>query len=286
MRLFSCFEMYQSELVLFFKVDSEQPIMKRTIVFIHGMFQNDRSWKNWVEYFNDNGFNCIAPAWPLHGGEPAYLRKHVPAGLGDLVLDDVVIAMETVVTALPEKPIVIGHSVGGLVAQLLVSQGMVDVGVAICPVAPNRMLSLDWGFFKNSMGIANPFKGDEPFYMTPDGFLESFANTMDREASDAAYEATAIHDSRNVLRSCLGASGHIDVSMPHVPLLFIAGEKDNIIPADLVEKNCKAYTDSICITAYKEFANRGHFICGEPDWKEVAEYVHDWVSRHSATDYK
>ncbi len=167
----------------------------------------------------------------------------------------------------------IGHSVGGLVVQRLVNKGLAAAGVAIDSVAPNKMLAFDWGLFRNTLQIANPFAGDKIFEMTPEGFHQNFANTLGEAESHAAWEATATHDSRNVFRDCLGEAGEVDVTLPHVPLLFIGGEKDQIIPPELNEKNAKAYTDETSITVFREFPDRGHFICGEPGWEEVAAYV-------------
>ena len=82
------------------------------------MFQNPKSWNNWKEYFTRKGYNCIIPAWPFHEGEPAALRQSPPAGLGDLHLDDIILPIETLALE-TEQPIIIGHSVGGLIAQLL-----------------------------------------------------------------------------------------------------------------------------------------------------------------------
>ncbi len=263
--------------------------MKRTIVFIHGMFQNPKSWEKWMAYFTERGYNCIAPAWPDHDGNPATLRSSPPETLGDLSLDDVIAAMESAVvaaggnnTALDQRPIVIGHSVGGLVTQLLANKNLISLGVPISTVAPNMMMTLDWPFFKNVTVIANPLKGNEPFLQTPESFHESFCNTLNEEAAQLAFTETATHDSRNVLRGCLGPSGHLDLDMPHVPMLFISGHEDQIIPTELVEKNSKAYTDKASQTAYKEFAGRSHYICGEPGWEEVAEYVHNWLEAQDA----
>ncbi len=253
--------------------------MNNTIVFIHGMFQNPKSWENWMNYFSEKGYNCLAPAWPLHEGEPAELRQNPPAGLGDLSIDDVIGSVEEFILKLDEKPIVIGHSVGGLITQLLVNRDMAKAGIAIDSVAPNAMLDFDWGFFKNSAIITNPLKGNEPIYTSLESFHESFSNTLSLEETKPYYEQYATHDSRNVLRGCLGEAGKIDLDLPHVPLLLIAGEKDQIIPPSLTEKNVKAYTDSSSVTDYKEFTNRGHFICGEPGWEEVASYAHEWLQR-------
>src|ERR1700761_8284004 len=242
--------------------------MKNTIVFIHGMFQNPKSWEKWIAYFNEKRYNCIAPAWPLHDGNPADLRNHPPAGLGDLHLQTIVDEMERVVSSLPEKPIVIGHSVGGLVTQLLTQKGLVDTGVPISSVAPNAMLAFDWGFMKNSALIANPFKGNEPFEMDLESFHGSFCNTMSMEATEKAYNETATHDSRNVLRDCMGEAGQIDTELPHAPLLFIGGVEDQIIPYELNERNAEAYSDEVSISEFKAFEDRGHWICGQAGWEE------------------
>ena len=259
--------------------------MKNTIVFIHGMFQNPKSWEKWINFFSEKGYNCLAPAWPKHEGDPAELRNNSPAELGDLHLQTVVDEIERVVSSQTEKPILIGHSVGGLIVQLLVEKGLADAGVAIDSVAPNAMLSFDWGFLKNSAMIANPFKGNEPFYTDVESFHESFCNAMTMEETQVAFNETATHDSRNVLRDCMGEAGHIDLDMPHAPLLFIGGEVDQIIPASLNQKNAEAYTDDSSITEFKEFANRGHFICGQPGWEEVAEYIAGWLQNHEQVQF-
>ncbi|OOQ59245.1 alpha/beta hydrolase [Mucilaginibacter pedocola] len=257
----------------------------KTIVFIHGMFQNPKSWHKWVAFFTQRGYKCIVPAWPLHRGEPNALRQNPPAGLGDLHLQTIVNEMKAVVRALPEPPIVIGHSVGGLIAQLLVAEGLVDLGVPIDSVAPNAMLAFDWGFMKNSALIANPLKGNEPFYMDLESFRASFCNTMTEEETKAAYEQTALHDSRNVLRDCMGEAGQIDMDMPHAPMLFIGGEKDEIIPAALNKRNAEAYTDEASISEFIEFSNRGHWICGQQGWEEVAIYIEGWLQKHEHIQY-
>jgi pimeloyl-ACP methyl ester carboxylesterase len=259
--------------------------MKKTIVFIHGMFQNPRSWDKWITYFNEKGYNCIAPAWPLHEGVPADLRNNPPAGLGDLELQTIVDHFERIVTSQSEKPILIGHSVGGLIVQLLVAKGLAEMGVPIDSVAPNAMLAFDWGFMKNSALIANPFKGNEPFMMDLESFHGSFCNTMSMEETEQAYNETATHDSRNVLRDCMGEAGQIDLDLPHAPLLFIGGEEDEIIPYDLNQKNAEAYTDEVSIVDFKAFPNRGHWICGQQGWEEVADYISEWLTVHENHQY-
>lgn len=250
------------------------------LIFVHGMFQNPVSWENWIAYFSRKGFNCVAPAWPLHAGDPRSLRSDPPAELGDLTFADVIESMEAEVERF-DRPVMIGHSVGGLLTQVFLDRGLIAGGVAISPVAPNGMIDLDWGFIKNSAVIANPLKGDAPVPMDARTFHSSFANTLSEDDALHAFEATATHDSRNVLRGCMGAHGKVDVDAPHGPLLLIAGEEDEIVPAHLVERNFKAYTDVHSVTELARFAGRSHFICNEPGWQEVAEAAHSFLERNA-----
>ncbi|RZK41822.1 MAG: alpha/beta hydrolase [Pedobacter sp.] len=261
--------------------------MKNTIVLIHGMFQNPKSWENWVPVLEAQGYDVLTPAWPLHEGDPATLRSNPPNGLGKLELDTIITSLETFIYGLPDKPIVIGHSVGGLIAQLLVARDIAKIGVAICSVAPNAMVTFDWSFFKNAATIANPLKGDDPVYMDIETFKGAFANTLSESEVIAAFEKTATHDSRNVFRDCMSSSAKIDTDLPHAPLLFISASEDKICPAELNQKNYEAYTDKTSSTAIREFPSRSHYICNEPGWEEVVDVIVNWLAtqtNNSTTD--
>lgn len=247
----------------------------KSVVFVHGMFQNPVSWEKWIARFRTRNYECIAPAWPLHEGKPSVLRNSPPPGLGKLSLSDVLSHIEGVVG--DTNPIMIGHSVGGLVTQIMMNRGLISHGIAISSVAPNAMLDFDWGFLKNSATIANPLKGDEPFLMDAETFHGAFANTLTESAAAAEFARTATHDSRNVLRDCMGADGKVDLERPHGPLLLIGGEEDEIIPAHLNEKNVKAYDEKAGDVAFREFKGRSHYICGEPGWEEVADLALAWL---------
>lgn len=260
--------------------------MSNTIIFIHGMFQNPKSWEKWISYFEINGYTCKAPAWPYHEGEPSQLRENIPSELGNLRLQTVIDQLIKLIEGETEKPILIGHSVGGLIVQSLINKNLGKLGVCISSVAPNRMLAFDWGLFKNAVSITNPLKGNDPYLMDAEGFHANFANTLSEAASNKAYEQYATHDSRNMLRDCMLEAGEVDMDLPHVPLLFIGGEKDEIIPPELNEKNSKAYKDEESISDFKEFPNRSHYICGEPGWEEIANHVYEWIQRHKPVSYK
>lgn len=252
---------------------------KNTIIFVHGMFLTGKSWEHWLPFFAQRGYECLAPSWPLHDGEPSELRANVPPGTGELSLDHLVDHFAAVARGQANKPILIGHSLGGLVAQKLVERDLAAAAVCISSVAPNAMLSFDWSFFKNAAQIANPIKGDSPFEMTEEGFYANFCNTMTKEENARAYHRYAVHESRNVLRDAMGKAGRIDLDRPHAPLLFIAAENDAIIPDKLNRKNAEAYKDKNSRSDFREFAGRGHFICGQAGWEEIAEYAATWLER-------
>ena len=254
--------------------------MKPKILFIHGMFLTPRSWENWLSYFQVLGFECEAPAWPFHEGEPARLRANIPAGLGALCLRDLHEHYRRRLTSEVEPPIVIGHSLGGLLAQKFLAEDLVRAAVGICPVAPNGMLAFDWGFLRNSASITNPFAGQEPYEMSAGLFYRNFGNTMTEAAAGAAWKAHVVPESRQVLRDIRDSEGEIDLNKPHAPLLLIGADKDEIIPASLVRRNAHAYKDGRSHHEYKEFSGRGHFICNQDGWEEVAESVFNWLEAH------
>ncbi|WAC19065.1 alpha/beta hydrolase [Luteolibacter sp. SL250] len=254
--------------------------MKPKIIFIHGMFLTAKSWEHWVEHFSALGYPCEAAPWPLHAAEPADLRADPPEGLGELKLSDLHGYYRDVLRGEDQPPVVIGHSLGGLLAQKLLADGLVSAAIGICSVAPNRMLAFDWGFLRNSASITNPFAGDDPYEMTPEGFHQNFANTLSEAQSNAAFGAYAVHESRQVLRDIMGDEGQINLKAPHAPLLLIGAEKDEIIPASLVRRNAHAYEDERSHHEYAEFTGRDHFICGAPGWEEVAAKIENWLAGH------
>lgn len=251
--------------------------MQKTILFIHGMFMNPKSWSGWVNYFSQRGYTVYAPAWPYHEGEPEVLRNNIDAQLGNLNLQRVVSVFESYVNNLKIKPVIIGHSMGALVTQILINKDMGSAGICIDSAPPKGVLSFKWSFIKSNLPAINPLKGNAPAIMSRKHYQYAFCNTMSREDSDKIYNEYVIPESRNVPRSSTGKAGYINFKKPHAPLLFIAGEKDNIIPASLNKLNAKKYKKNSGITDFKMFEGRTHIICNQPGWEQVAEYIAMWI---------
>lgn len=254
--------------------------MSKTIIFIHGLHENAHSWDAWKLFFENAGYNCYAPAYPYHEGIPAELRQHPDKRLAHIRLRDVVAHYSQFIDKLNnEAPILMGHSMGGLIVQLLIQQGKGAAGICITSASPRGVLTLKWSFIKSNIGVINPLKGNSLFCGTREWFHYAICNTMSREESDALYENTVVPESRNIPRSSRFSDGKIDFKKPHKPLLFVSAEKDHIIPISLTIKNAEAYKDRQSITDFKEFKGRAHCIGVETGWEEVAQFIAAWMTK-------
>jgi pimeloyl-ACP methyl ester carboxylesterase len=253
--------------------------MTRAITFVHGMFMTPRCWTRWIDRFAAAGYTCSAPAWPHHDAPPAELRaRHPDAALGALTLDALV---EHHARAVGEtRPIVIGHSMGGLIAQLLVARGLAACAVLIDSAPPKGVTSMKWSFLKSNWPVVSPFANKrEPFLPSVEQFRYAFAHTLPVEAVRAIWEEHVTPESRLVGRGPLSAAAKLDFAAPHAPLAFVAGELDHIIPASLNAANFRKYKHADSVTEHKMFPGRTHYILGQDGWEEVADHARAFIER-------
>src|ERR1700730_3347522 len=118
----------------------------KSIVFIHGLFMNPASWNDWVQYFEKQGYSCYAPAYPYHEGSAVNLRSYKNHQLGQLRFGQVIDSLSAFINKLPGKPILIGHSMGGLAVQKLIEMDKGSMGVCIDSAPPRGIFSLKWSF--------------------------------------------------------------------------------------------------------------------------------------------
>ena len=257
--------------------EGSQAVQGQTIVFVHGMYMTPLCWEHWVAYFGTKGYSCFAPAWPGRDPPVDVLRKrHPDPQLGRLTLGDVVRDLEQGISALPDKPVLIGHSMGGLAVQLLLQRGLAAAGVAIDSAPPMGVFTTQWSFLRSNWPHITPFaKLSEPIAMSFERFQYTYVNGMPLAQQQAAFERYIVPESRRVPRESLTA--RIDFWKPHAPLLFVAGSNDHIIPAQLNRFNSVKYRHAESPVTYKEFAGRNHFIIGQDGWQEVAQFVEQWL---------
>lgn len=262
-----------------------QNTSSKTVVFVTGAFVSHTSWAEWQTYFESKGYTVHAPAWPHKDGDPATLRSQQPhAGIASVGLDTVLDHYTAFIRQLPEKPILVGHSLGGLIVQLLLQRDIAVAGVAIHPVPPQGVLTLKWSFYKATWRPLGLFSSvNETFLMTPDEWKYAFTNGMTEEEQLSSYEKYVIPESRRASRQALTGVGRVDFTRPHVPLLIMSGSEDNIIPASLNYTNFKKYRTPGSVTDYREFPGRNHYVLGQPTWKENADYLLDWLEQRGVS---
>ncbi len=258
-------------------------ITSKTIVFITGAFVSHHGWDKWQEYFQGLGYHTIAPPWLHKEGTAAEVRNRRPNDkpLARLTLDALVNHYAGIVKALPEKPILIGHSLGGLISQILLNRGLAQAAAVVHPVPPQGIIPYEFSFLKSAwraLGLFTPV--DKTYLMSFTTWQYAFVNGMSYEDQMKAYEENIIPESKRVTRGGLTSAARVDFNKPHGPLLIISGTADNIIPASLNRRNYKAYRHADSITDYKEFPGRNHYVLSLPSWQEEAGYIATWINSH------
>jgi pimeloyl-ACP methyl ester carboxylesterase len=256
----------------------------KTILFITGAFVGSNCWDSWQDYFQKRGFKTSAPPWPYKDASVEELRSRHPhhdKQLALLTIEDLIGHYERIIGSLPEKPILIGHSYGGLLTQIFVNRGLAAAGVAIHSVPPLGVFPYEFSFLKagwKSLGILTDI--EETYMMSFEDWQYAFVNGMPFEAQKTGYDSFTIPESKTVSRGALTAAAKVDFKKAHAPLLLTAGDTDHIIPAHLNHRNYNAYETPGSVTDYKVFPGRNHFVLGQPTWNEDAAFIAGWIDKH------
>lgn len=252
----------------------------KTIVFITGAFVSHKVWDGWKAYFETKGYTTIAPPWPFKDAGVQELRNRQPndTELAKLRLEDLTGHYSKIIAALPEKPILIGHSLGGLITQILINRDLAAVGIAIHSVPPKGVFSFEWSFLKSvwkPLGfLSSPNK---THLMSLKEWKYAFTNGMDEKEQLISYETYCIPESKRVLRDGLGNMAKVDFEKHHAPLLFVTGTTDHIVPNSLNYENYMKYNRTHSVTDYKEFTGKNHYVLGLPTWHDEADYIISWL---------
>lgn len=259
-----------------------------TIVLVHGLWMTALSWEHWVERYTAKGYRVIAQSWPGMDGPIEALRRD-PATIARLGIDKVVEHYERAIEGLDKPPIIIGHSFGGLITEILLDRGMGAAGVAIAPAPVKGIYFLPFSTLKVTFpALSNPANNHRAIPLTPEQFHYAFTNDMSEEESLAAYERYAVPGPDHILFQAAFANFNphaataVDFENSNrAPLLLISGGKDHVSPPSVVEANFKLFAKSQAITDYHEFPERTHFTLGQRGWEEVADFALDWAVRHA-----
>jgi pimeloyl-ACP methyl ester carboxylesterase len=253
----------------------------KTIVFITGAFVSSDCWDEWKPYFEQQGYRVLAPAWPYKDAPACTLRqRHPDANIARQRLANLTIYFATIVKQLAEKPILIGHSMGGLITQLLLQQNLALAGIAIHSLQPQGLFTFKFSFYKAGWGALGFFtSASKTYLMSFPEWQYAFTNGMPYDEQKEAYYNLLVPESKLVVRDATTAAAKVDFARPHVPLLFISGSADRFIPASLNYSNYKKYTHAASVTDYQEFKGRNHFVLGQPGWQENADFILNWLAK-------
>jgi pimeloyl-ACP methyl ester carboxylesterase len=251
----------------------------RLVVFITGTFIGSNCWDDWRSHFESAGYKCIAPVWPHKEASAEELRNR-PANdpVASNTLTSLMNHFASIIKALPEKPILIGHSLGGLIVQLLLQDELGDAGVALHSFPPQGVNRFWLSFLKAIWEAMVLFSsGDKTYLMSFIKWRYTIANGMDYEQQKELYYRYAIPESKKIIRESFNCVIKIDFKKHHAPLLITSGSNDKLIPASLSYSNYKKYANSNSVTDYIEFKTHTHLLFGVPAWKEEADAVLHWL---------
>lgn len=257
--------------------------MPTPVVFIHGLWLHADSWKPWLEWFRVAGYDPIAPGWPGEPDTVAEANAH-PERLANVGIDEVVAHYAGIIRALPEKPVVIGHSFGGLVAQKLLAMGLASAAVALDPAQIRGVLPLPLAQLKSAFPVlGNPFNYTKAIPQTRKQFFYGFGNALSEEESNELHARYHMPAPGKPLFQAAFANllpstpAKVDTNATRGPLLITGGGKDHTVPEVVSRAAFHLYRKGPSVTDYKVFPDRGHSLTVDRGWKDVANESLSWL---------
>jgi pimeloyl-ACP methyl ester carboxylesterase len=254
------------------------------VVFIHGLWLHATSWTPWLDLFREAGYAPIAPGWPNEPATVEEARKQ-PDAVADLGIDDVTGHFAKIIESLDARPVIIGHSFGGLITEKLLGQGIGAAGVAIDPAQIKGVLPLPLAQLRSALpGLGNPANLHKAVSLTQKQFRFGFGNALSEEESDALYEQWNIPSPARplfqaaVANFVLHSAAKVNTdNAKRGPLLLISGLEDHTVPDVVTRSTLKRYRDSTAVTELKQFEGRGHSLTVDKGWRELGDTILDWL---------
>ena len=256
-------------------------------VFVHGLWLLPSSWDRWAEVFDEAGYAALAPGWPDDPETVAEANAN-PDTFANKTVGDVADHFAEVIGKLDRKPVVIGHSFGGLLAQILAGRGLSTATVAIDPAPFRGVLPLPVSALRSASPVlTNPANRHRAVPLTYEQFRYAFANAVDEDEARQLYDAYAVPAPGPPLFQAATANFNpwTEVKVDHKnpdrgPLLIISGEKDHTVPWAIANASFKKQKkNKEAVTEIVEMSGRGHALTIDSGWREVADTALEFVRR-------
>src|SRR6267143_3622548 len=256
------------------------------VVFIHGLWLLPSSWDRWTAVFEEAGYTALTPGWPDDPETVADSKAH-PEVFAQKSVGQVADHFEKIIRGLKRKPAIIGHSFGGLLAQILAGRGLASATVAIDPAPFRGVLPLPLSALKSACPVlGNPANRNRAVPLTFEQFRFGFANAVTEAEAKELYETFAVPASGRPLFQAATANlnpwteAKVDTENPgRGPLLIINGEKDNTVPWSIANASYKQQKHNEGVTEIVEMPNRGHALVIDSGWRQVADTALAFIRR-------
>lgn len=254
------------------------------MIFVHGLWLHANSWGAWADLFRASGYEPLTPGWPGDADTPEETRNN-PRQVAGKGIDDVVEHYAQIIAGLDARPVVVGHSFGGLIAQRLLGQDLAAAAVAIDPAPIKGVLFLPPSALRvASIALRRPANRHEAVSLTAEQFRYGFGNALPAQESTELYQRWAIPSPGRPLFEAAMAN-FVPRSPAKVntgnktrgPLLITAGSRDHTVPAAISHATRRLYHKSPAVTDLREFPGRGHSLTIDHGQREVAQTVLDWL---------
>ncbi len=258
------------------------------VVFVHGLWLLPSSWDRWAGVFEEAGYTALTPGWPDDPETVEEANAH-PEVFAHKSVGQVANHYADVIGQLKKKPAVIGHSIGGLLVQMVAGRGLSAATVAIDPGPFRGVLPLPYSALKSSAPVlGNPANRNRAVPLTFDQFRYGFANAVSEDEAKELYETFAVPASGVPLFQAAAANLNpwtevkVDTLNPdRGPLLIISGEKDNQVPWAIANGDYKRQKRNQSVTEIVEMPNRGHALVIDSGWREIADTALAFIQRYA-----
>ena len=259
---------------------------KTPVIFIHGLWLLPSSWAKWADFFKQAGYAPLTPDWPDDPETVAQARAN-PSVLAKKTLKQVADHTAEIIKTLNKKPVLVGHSTGGLVAQMLGGEGLAATTVAIDPGPFRGVLPLPFSALKSAAPVlTNPLNRGRAVTLTLDQFKYGWANALDAAEAKQLYDTFHVAAPGVALMQMANANinpwteAKVNTKNPaRGPLLIIDGEKDHTVPWAIANAAYKRQRPNPAVTEIVKIPNRGHSLTIDHGWREVAQTSLDFVKR-------